>query len=65
MGEELGDAPVLFLDDPFSGLDPVRRSRLAASLGDRGQVLIAVPDELHVPAGASVWRAREDGIGPA
>jgi DNA replication and repair protein RecF len=65
VGEEVRDPPVLFLDDPFSGLDPVRRGRLAASLDGRGQVLIAVPDELHVPPGATVWEAREDGIGPA
>ncbi|MDQ4005477.1 MAG: DNA replication/repair protein RecF, partial [Actinomycetota bacterium] len=39
-GAEVGEPPVLILDDPFSGLDPVRRSRLAGTLATRGQVLI-------------------------
>ncbi len=64
VAEELGERGILLLDDPFSGLDPERRERLAASLGDRGQVLMAVPDESHVPAGATVWLAKEGGIVP-
>jgi len=63
-GQELGEGPVVLLDDPFSGLDPGRRVRLADGLGDRGQVLIAVPDEAHIPDGATVWNATEDGIVP-
>ncbi|MGH2766374.1 MAG: hypothetical protein ACRDKA_10760 [Actinomycetota bacterium] len=55
VGAEAGEPPILLLDDPFSGLDPVRRRRLGEGLADRGQVLIAVPDETQVPAGASVW----------
>jgi DNA replication and repair protein RecF len=64
VAEEIGERPILLLDDPFSGLDPDRRSRLAATLAGRGQVLMAVPDESHVPPGATVWLAKEGGIVP-
>jgi DNA replication and repair protein RecF len=56
------ESPVLVLDDPFSGLDPERRARLAKGLGDRGQVLISVPDEAQVPAGAQVWEVMGGGV---
>ena len=52
---ETGENPVLLLDDPFSGLDPERRERVAGSLRGRGQVVIAVPDAGHVPEGAGTW----------
>jgi DNA replication and repair protein RecF len=55
VGAEVGEPPVLVLDDPFSGLDPARRRRLGGGLAGRGQVVIAVPDRAQVPAGASVW----------
>ncbi len=58
---EGGEPPILCLDDPFSGLDPARRRRLSGELTDRGQVLIAVPDEAQVPAGAAVWEV-ERGV---
>jgi len=64
VAEEVGEPPILLLDDPFSGLDPVRRRRLAEALGGRGQVLIAVPEEGHIPPGATVWCAEEAGIVP-
>jgi recombinational DNA repair ATPase RecF len=56
---ELDEPPVLILDDPFSGLDPQRRKRLAEGFGSRGQVLISVPDEAQVPAAASMWDVKE------
>ena len=59
---EAGEAPVLFLDDPFSGLDPERRARVGATLGARGQVLVAVPDDAQVPGEAAVWRVKEGGV---
>jgi DNA replication and repair protein RecF len=65
VAEEVGEPPILLLDDPFSGLDPARRGRLAGGLEGRGQVLIAVPDAAHVPPGATVWQIEEDRIGPA
>jgi DNA replication and repair protein RecF len=52
---EVDEAPILILDDPFSGLDPQRRGKVTEGLGSRGQVMISVPDEGQVPAGATVW----------
>src|SRR5438046_2219175 len=46
---ETGELPVLFLDDPFSGLDPERRRRVAETLDGRGQVMMAVPDDAQIP----------------
>jgi DNA replication and repair protein RecF len=54
--ESEGESPMVFLDDPFSGLDPHRRKRLAAGLGALGQVLIAVPEAPDVLPRAAVWR---------
>ena len=64
LAEAIGEEPLLLLDDPFSALDPDRRARLAASLEDRGQLLIAVPDEAQVPPGAVVWYLKEGGLVP-
>jgi len=62
VARDLGEPPLLILDDPFSGLDPERRRRLAASLGGRGQVMIAVPDDEHIAEGASVRRVGESVV---
>ena len=63
--EEIGEPPVTLLDDPFSALDPDRRRRLAQGLLDRGQVMIAVPDESQTPEGAIVWHVGAGGaVGP-
>jgi DNA replication and repair protein RecF len=59
---ETGEAPVVFLDDPFSGLDPERRDRVARGLDGRGQVIMAVPDDAQVPDDAAVWRVKEGGV---
>ena len=50
--------PLLLLDDVMSELDPGRRERLVARLGDGGQALITAADEesLPPPALASVVR---------
>lgn len=61
---DLGEPPILVLDDPFSGLDPDRRRRLGQGLDRRGQVLVSVPDEAHVPPGASVWEVEEGRVRP-
>jgi DNA replication and repair protein RecF len=41
--------PLLLLDDVMSELDPGRRERLVARLGDGGQILITAADEEQVP----------------
>ena len=57
VAEEAGEPPVLLLDDPFSGLDPTRQRRLAARLAGRGQTIMSVADDAHVPEHAdAVWR---------
>jgi len=56
VAEEIGELPVLLLDDPFSALDPRRQRRVAERLVERGQVVISVADEAHVPdQAAQVW----------
>jgi DNA replication and repair protein RecF len=50
VGAEIGEPPVVLLDDPFSALDPARQARVAERLHGGGQVLISVADEAHVPA---------------
>ncbi|MGH2682009.1 MAG: DNA replication/repair protein RecF [Actinomycetota bacterium] len=60
LAAEIADPPVVVLDDPFSGLDPVRRRRVGERLAGRGQVVMAVPDEAQVPPDAKVWEV-EDG----
>jgi DNA replication and repair protein RecF len=54
---ELEEPPVLLVDDPFSALDPSRRSQLGERLAARdGQVIISVADEADLPAAANaVW----------
>jgi DNA replication and repair protein RecF len=60
--DEVSEPPILLLDDPFSGLDPMRRTQLAESLIDRGQLLMAVPDEAQVPSAATLWCLEEGGL---
>jgi DNA replication and repair protein RecF len=62
---EVGEHPVLLLDDPFSGVDPERRRRLAASLRGGGQVLLAVPDRAQIPEGSTVWEVRDGAVATA
>jgi DNA replication and repair protein RecF len=52
---ELGEPPLLLVDDPFSALDPARRDQIGERLAGRGgQVVISVADEAHVPTVARV-----------
>ncbi|MEX2275543.1 MAG: DNA replication/repair protein RecF [Actinomycetota bacterium] len=56
---EIGEPPVLLVDDPFSALDPARQRRVAEHLASRGQVLISVFDHAMVPANSvAVWDVR-------
>ena len=47
---DLGEDPVLILDDVFAELDVGRRERLAAMVGDCEQVLITAAVDADVPA---------------
>lgn len=64
VAEELGEPPVLLVDDPFSALDPVRRDRFLERLTDRGgQVFVSVADEADVPSLATaVWNVRAGAV---
>jgi DNA replication and repair protein RecF len=66
VGDEIGEPPVLLIDDPFSALDPARRDRVAARLAERaGQIVISVADDADVPPGASaVWDVRVGTVTP-
>jgi DNA replication and repair protein RecF len=57
VAKELGEPPLLLVDDPFSALDPHRRVQLGERLAARdGQVIISVADEADVPdAAGAVW----------
>lgn len=56
VADEVKEAPVLLLDDPFSALDPRRQHQVAERLTARGQVLVSVADEAHVPKQSmAVW----------
>jgi DNA replication and repair protein RecF len=59
---EAGEAPIRFFDDPFSGLDPERRDRIGRRLVELDPLVIAVPDDQHVPPGARVWRVKEGRV---
>ncbi|MDP9340977.1 MAG: DNA replication and repair protein RecF [Actinomycetota bacterium] len=63
VAEEAGQPPVLLLDDPFPGLDPVRKARLAGRVAGRGQTLMSVADDLHVPDEAeAVWEVQDGRV---
>jgi DNA replication and repair protein RecF len=60
---EIGDTPVVLLDDPFSALDPARQRGIADGLSGRGQVVISVADEAAVPANAdAIWDVRSGAV---
>lgn len=64
VAEELGDPPVVLLDDPFSALDPRRQVRVAARLAGRGQVFVTVADDAHVPeTSVAVWDVAAGSVG--
>ena len=61
---DLGDDPVLVLDDVFAELDTGRRERLAAMIGDCEQVIITAAVPADVPAGLVGRTSRRDpGLG--
>jgi DNA replication and repair protein RecF len=64
--EELGEPPVLLVDDPFSALDPARRDRFLERIaGCAAQVFVTVADDADVPAAAQdVWEVRAGAVTP-
>lgn len=66
VADEIGEPPLLLVDDPYSALDPSRRDRIGDRLRERpGQVVISVADEADVPRGAdAVWDVRGGAITP-
>jgi recombinational DNA repair ATPase RecF len=63
VAEEIGETPVLLLDDPFPGLDPSRQVRLAGRIAGRGQTVLSVADEGHVPSdAAAVWEVEGGAV---
>jgi DNA replication and repair protein RecF len=61
--QEVGEHPLLLLDDPFSALDPRRQGRVAERLAGRGQVFVSVADDAHVPSGADrIWDVAAGGV---
>lgn len=63
---EIGEPPVLLVDDPFSALDPRRRDQVGEHLAGRGgQVVISVADEADVPSRAdAVWDVLGGAVTP-
>lgn len=63
---EIGEPPLLLVDDPFSALDPRRRDQIGERLAARGgQVVISVADDAHVPSAAhAVWDIRAGEVTP-
>jgi DNA replication and repair protein RecF len=63
---EIGEHPLLLVDDPFSALDPARRDHISERLAARGgQVLITVADEADVPRNAhAVWDVNAGTLAP-
>jgi DNA replication and repair protein RecF len=63
---EIGEPPVLLVDDPFSALDPRRRDQVGEHLADRGgQVVVSVADEADVPSRAlAIWDVRGGTVTP-
>ena len=63
---EIGEPPILLVDDPFSALDPRRRDQIGERLAARGgQVVISVADEADVPDAAhATWDVRAGTVTP-
>ncbi|MGH2739555.1 MAG: DNA replication/repair protein RecF [Actinomycetota bacterium] len=59
---EAGEAPLVLLDDPFSGLDPDRRARLGRRLTNGRQTFISVPERGQAPEGALLWEVKEGRV---
>ena len=66
VAKEVGEEPLLLVDDPFSALDPHRRDQIGERLASRGgQVFISVADDADIPASAgAVWDVRAGTVQP-
>lgn len=63
---QIGEPPLLLVDDPFSALDPGRRDILGRRLAGReGQVVISVADKADIPSSATaIWDVRSGNVVP-
>jgi DNA replication and repair protein RecF len=61
---EIGEPPILLVDDPFSALDPRRRDEIGDRLAQRrGQVVVSVADEADIPKAAhATWDVKAGTI---
>ena len=64
---DLGDDPVLVLDDVFAELDSGRRERLAAMVADAEQVIVtaAVPEDVPAALAGATFRVTLGAVEPA
>ncbi len=64
---DLGDDPVLVLDDVFAELDSGRRERLAAMVGDAEQVIVtaAVPEDVPAALAGATFRVTLGAVEPS
>ena len=66
VADEVGEPPLLLIDDPYSALSPDRRDRISERLRERpGQIVISVADDADVPSRAdAVWDIRAGTVTP-
>jgi DNA replication and repair protein RecF len=61
---EVGEEPVVLLDDVFAELDERRRARLAARCGQFGQVIVTTAVDEDVPLNGPRWHVEAGTVTP-